>query len=148
MNNSSRVLVCLSGKKDCCDLIEAGNALAKRDGLKLSILIALPQNACFSPDRDTLNMLYEQSKKFDAELTVFFNDAPAECAAEFARKSHAFSIVTGFPSDKSSHFVSKIHSMLPDVPINMVRGNKVFHLSDAQLSESESQMNQLVHSKI
>lgn len=147
MSSSSCVLVCLSGKNDCCDLIEAGNALAKRDGLKLSLLIVLPQHACFSPDSETLNLLYEQSKKFDAELNVFFDNDPAKCASDFARKSHAFSIVTGFPSYNSSHFVSKLHSLLPEIPINLVRGNKVFHLSDESLSGYESKAGQKVRNK-
>lgn len=145
MYNLSCVLVCLSGKNDCGDLIAAGNALAKRDGLKLSILVVLPQNACFSPDRETLNMLYAQSKKYNAELNVFFDDAPAQCARNFARKSHAFSIVTGFPDLRSSHFVSQLHSMLPEVPISMVKGNKVFHVSDELLADNERKSSQMYY---
>lgn len=143
--NSSCVLVCLSGKNDCSDLIAAGNALAKRDGLKLSILVVLPQKACFSPDRETLNMLYAQSKKYKAELNVFFDDAPVQCAANFARKSHTFSIVTGFPDLCSSHFVSKLHSALPEVPISMVKGNRVFHVSDELLANREKKSNQMYY---
>ncbi len=140
--NSSCVLVCLSGKSDCGDLIAAGNALAKRDGIKLSILVILPQKACFSPDRETLNTLYEQAKKYDAELNVFFDDAPAQCAANFAKKAHAFNIVTGFPGVCSSRFVSHLHSIIPEIPISMVKGNKVFHLSDELLIDSERRSDQ------
>lgn len=130
MYNSSCVLVCLSGKNDYSDLIIAGNALAKRDGIKLSILVVLPQKACFSPDSETLDALYEQSKKYGAELNVFFDDNPARCAADFAKKVRAFNIVTGFPGDCSSRFVSHLHSLVPEVPISMVKDNKLFHLSD------------------
>ncbi len=144
MFNSSCVMVCISGKKDCKDLIEAGNALAKRDGLKLSLLVILPQNACFSPNQETLNMLYEQAKEYNAELNVFFDDNPAKCAADFANQSHAFSIVTGFPSLNSTHFVSQIHALLPHTPINMVRENKVFHISDAMQIETQRSLYKLL----
>ena len=148
MYNSSCVLVCISGKKDCNDLIEAGNALAKRDGLKLSLLVVLPQKACFSPDHETLNMLYDKAKEYDAELNVFFDDNPAQCASDFAMQSHAFSIVTGFPSINSSHFVSRIHALLPHIPINMVKENKVFHISDAMQAENEISLKKLLQLNI
>lgn len=137
MENSSCVLVCLSGKKNCLDLIKAGNALAIRDDLKLNILLILPQNACFTPDREILNMVYEYSKQYNAELNVLFDDCPSVCAAKFAKKSHAFSLVVGKPDVNSSHFISEVHSFIPEVPINLVKDNKVFHISDALMSENE-----------
>lgn len=145
MNKSSCVLVCLSGKKDCLDLIKAGNALAKRDNLKLSLLIVLPQNACFTPDRETLNLLYQHAKTYNAELNVLFNDCPSVCTAKFVRDSHVFSIVAGVPDVHSSHFISQVHSFLPDVPINLVRENKVYHVSDALMSEDEKPQNRHSH---
>lgn len=145
MNNSSCVLVCLSGKKDCLDLIKAGNALALRDNLKLSILIVLPKKACFTPDSETLNLLYEYAKTYEAELNVLFNDCPAVCAAKFARKLRAFSIVAGIPDNQSSHFVSQIHSFLPEVPINLVKNNQVYHVSDALKFEDETSISRYSH---
>ena len=41
-------------------------------------------------------------------------------AAVIAKKKGAVDIVTGFPKERSSHFVSALHTLVPDIQISMV----------------------------
>ncbi|MDR0314587.1 MAG: hypothetical protein LBH71_01385 [Oscillospiraceae bacterium] len=138
MRRSTCVLVCVRGKEDYEDLVSAGNAIAKKNGSNLSVLTVLPTRACFSPDFDILTSLSETAKKYNADFNVLFSDSPAMCTAQYVQKGYPLSIVTGFPGINSSHFVSHIYALLPDIPINMVKGNKIFHISDALLADGKT----------
>ena len=47
-------------------------------------------------------------------------DSPAILAAVIAKKKGAVDIVTGFPKERSTHFVSALHTLVPDIQISMV----------------------------
>ena len=53
-------------------------------------------------------------------MSVYFNDSPAILAAVIAKKKGAVDIVTGFPKERSTHFVSALHTLVPDIQISMV----------------------------
>ena len=88
--------------------------------MPLEVLSGFHERDGFSPDPAVLEDLYECAKNENAQMGVYFNDSPAILAAVIAKKKGAVDIVTGFPKERSTHFVSALHTLVPDIQISMV----------------------------
>ncbi len=120
MKDKSCVLVCVTPQSECERLIKAGAMLAKEKNEALEVLSVFHEKDGFGPNPAVLEQLYSCAKDENAQMSVYFNDSPAIVAAVHAKKKGASDIVVGFPKERSTHFVSALRSLLPDVTISMV----------------------------
>lgn len=120
MSRKPCVLVCATSQSSSEKLIEAGRTIAQREGLDLRVLNVQPSCSEQALDSEMVENLHQRCKSIGAEMTVYFNDYPDLVAASHARKYNAVNIITGFPGEKSSGFIARIHMLVPDVTISMV----------------------------
>lgn len=120
MKRKNCVLVCVTPQSKCEQLIRSGSVIAKQYGVPLEVLSVFHERDGVSPDPAVLEELYECARSENAQMSVYFNDSPAILAAVIAKKKGAVDIVTGFPKERSSHFVSALHTLVPDIQISMV----------------------------
>ena len=120
MKSKNCVLVCVTPQSKCEQLIRSGSLIAQQYGVPLEVLSVFHERDGFSPDPAVLEDLYECAKNENAQMSVYFNDSPAILAAVIAKKKGAVDIVTGFPKERSTHFVSALHTLVPDIQISMV----------------------------
>ncbi len=114
------VLVCVTPQVSCEKLISCSHTIAEKENAELKIICVFSKNNCYSPDFDALEILNESAMNFNAELTVHFNDSPAETVAKTAKSLNSPILVVGFPGKRSSGFIKKLHTILPDTPLCMV----------------------------
>lgn len=127
-NTENTVLVCVTPQRSCAKLIRQGELIALKNKAKLIVLAVFAKRDGASPENSAiLEELYEAARMCDATMSVYFNDAPDILAAVFARKKNAGTIVTGFPRERSTGFVTRLHELLPDTPIIMIDGNDREH---------------------
>lgn len=131
MKNNSCVLVCVTPQKQCEQLIRSGAVIARQYGVPLEVLSVFHERDGSSPDPQVLEELYECARNENARMSVYFNDSPAILSAVIAKKKGAVDIVVGFPKERSTHFVSSLRMLLPDVQISMVDvddGGKIYRM--------------------
>ncbi len=129
METDGCILVCVTTQASCRRLINAGAALAKKEGLKLLVLSVFPTNSALAPQLEILGELDRCAKEHDAEMLLFYNDLPFAVAASVAKKYKAKNIVTGFCENGVSPFITSLHTVLPDIPISMVdTDEKIFSI--------------------
>ena len=116
-NETKCVLVCVTPQLSCERLIKAGELIAMENRMPLRVL------SVFGETSMILEALYEAARMADASMSIYFNDSPDILAAVVAHKENAGILVTGFPRERSSGFIAKIHEILPDIPIAMVDEN-------------------------
>lgn len=120
MKDKSCVLVCVTPQSECERLIKSGALLAKEKGVALEVLSVFHEKDGFCPNPAVLEELYSCAKEKNAQMSVYFNDSPAIVAAVHAKKKGAVDIVVGFPKERSTQFISAMHTLVPDIPISMV----------------------------
>lgn len=123
-NKQACIMVCVTQQKSCARLIEAGARIAKEENLPLRVVSVFREsNGLNANDGGVLENLFECSQKFNASMNIYFNDSPALVIAVVAKKTHASTLVTGFPAEGSNGFIARIHEILPELPITMVDEN-------------------------
>lgn len=118
------VLVCVTPQRSCTRLIQAGEMIAMENHRPLKVLSIFKENT--SADEESaavLEELHEAARLADATMSIYFNDSPAILAAVVAAKENAGILVTGFPRDRSTGFITKIHDLVPNLPIVMLDEN-------------------------
>lgn len=115
------IMVCVTPQQSCQRLIEAGARIAREENLPLSVISVFKEkNGLNANEGGVLEELFQCTKKYNANMDIFFNDSPALVVAVSAKKNNASTLVTGFPAEGSSGFIARIHEILPDLPITMV----------------------------
>ncbi len=123
-NETKCVLVCVTPQLSCERLIKAGELIAMENRMPLRVLSVFGEKESASSETSMiLEALYEAARMADASMSIYFNDSPDILAAVVAHKENAGILVTGFPRERSSGFIAKIHEILPDIPIAMVDEN-------------------------
>lgn len=118
------VLVCVTPQIACKRLIKAGEMVAIKNNLPMKVLSIFPEGDSLKSDTaPIMEALYEAARLSDATMSVYFNDEPAILTAVLAKKEDAGVLITGFPRERSTAFVSQIHEILPDLPIIMIDDN-------------------------
>lgn len=120
MKNKACVLVCVTPQSQCETLIRSGSLIAQQYGVPLEVLSVFHERDGISPDPAVLEELYDCARRENAQMSVYFNDSPAILAAVIAKKKGAIDIVAGFPKERSTHFISTLHTLVPDIQISMV----------------------------
>lgn len=127
-NKEKTVLVCVTPQRSCTRLIKQGEKIALKSRSKMIVLAVFAKRDGSSPEiSSVLEELYEAARMCDATMSIYFNDAPDILAAVFASKKNAGTIVTGFPRERSSGFVNRLHGLLPETPIIMIDENSREH---------------------
>lgn len=120
-NKQSCIMVCVTPQQSCQRLIEAGARIAREEKLPLSVISVFKESSGLNANKGgVLEDLFQCTKKYNANMDIFFNDSPALVVAVSAKKNNAATLVTGFPAEGSSGFIARIHEILPDLPITMV----------------------------
>ncbi|MBR2731578.1 MAG: hypothetical protein IKD72_06295 [Clostridia bacterium] len=115
------IMVCVTPQAACERLIAAGLRLAAQARLPLTVLSVFHAKDGLDPGSGAaLERLYAYARAQNASMQIYFNDDPDLVVAVAAKKSGAAMLVTGFPAQGSSHFIARVHALLPDVPITMV----------------------------
>ncbi|MBQ3045286.1 MAG: hypothetical protein IJD49_05000 [Clostridia bacterium] len=115
------IMVCVTPQQSCQRLIEAGARIAREEGLPLSVISVFKESSGLNANEGgALEELFQCTKKYNANMDIFFNDSPALVVAVSAKKNNAATLVTGFPAEGSSGFIARIHEILPELPITMV----------------------------
>lgn len=115
------VLVCVTPQLSCARLIQAGERIAIENRMPLKVLSVFAKKDGSNEEASAiLEALYEAARLADASMSVYFNDSPDILAAVIAAKENAGTIVTGFPGERSSGFIARLHELLPELAITMV----------------------------
>ncbi len=117
------VIVCVTPQLSCSRLIKAGELIAMENNAPLKVLSVFPEGS--GADAETagiLEKLHEAASLAGAEMSVYFNDSPDILTAVVAAKENAALLVVGFPGEKSSGYINRVHSLLPKLPVIMVDG--------------------------
>lgn len=114
------VIVCVTPQQSCARLIESGARIANESNLQLIVLAVFAQKDGMNADTAALENLYETARNENAQMSVYFNDDPGIVTAVVAKRENAQTLVTGFPRDDSSGYISAVHELVPDLPITMV----------------------------
>ncbi len=120
MKKRNVVLVCVTPQLSCKRLVEAGTAIARAADASVRILSVFPKRQCRNPDLNALEFLNRAAADTNAMMTVCFSDEPVDSALQYAGEGDTVKVVTGFPRDDSSSFVSEFHKRMPEMPLSMI----------------------------
>ena len=124
MSDKACVLVCVANPSSCRHIVETGIAIASDRDLPIKVVSILTPGLVTSEDATTIQQLHNITRRCGAELTVFFNDAPALMTAVYARQCNAVHIVSGIPggetAPKANPFVETLRGVLSDVSFTLV----------------------------
>ena len=120
----SCIIVCVTPQDSCARLIEAGARIAEKENKSLVVLsIFKEKNGLNANEGGALETLYGAARKYNARMSIYFNDNPAIVAAIVSKRENASVFVTGFPEEGSSGFIARVHELLPELPVTMVDKN-------------------------
>lgn len=141
------VIACVTPQESCARLIEAGARIAAEENLPLVVLSVFKESSGLNANEGgALENLFECAKRFDARMNVYFNNSPSIVVAVASKKLGAVNLVTGFPEEGSSGFISRIHEILPDLPITMVdKESNEYRIMPVNKRELEAIKLQSVH---
>lgn len=115
------VLVCVTPQRSCTRLIQAGEMIALENHRPMKVLSIFKENTSTDAgNSEILEELHEAARMADATMSVYFNDSPAILAAVVAVRENAGILVTGFPRDRSTGFITEVHELVPNLPIVML----------------------------
>ena len=123
MKKEKTVLVCITPQESSKQLVKAGRAIAQKHGANLEVVSVLPlmeKDGQYNFQTETVEKLYQTAKKEKGEMAIYFSDDPILTVSAHIAKRKPITLVAGFPGERSNHFVSLIHLLLPDIPISMV----------------------------
>ncbi len=136
MNNRKTVLVCVTPQESSKLLVAAGKALAEKNSADLEVISVLPME--YNDERtdpQALERIYGFAKSVGGEMAVYFSDEPTLTVAAHIAKTKPELLVAGFPGEDSNGFVSMIHLLVPELPISMVDGSKVYNILPFEASQ-------------
>lgn len=129
MENRKTVLVCVTPQESSKALVEAGKILAEKNSAKLEVISVLPiESAEEKSDPKIIEEIYHFAKDANGEMALYFSDEPIFTIAAHIGKIKPVLLVTGFPGENSNGFVSAIRMLIPELPISMVDGDKVYNM--------------------
>ncbi len=129
MDKKSIVLVCVTPQESSKNIVRAGKLLAEKNSAKLEIISVLPLGFNDKkPDTKIIEEIYDFAKEENGEMALYFSDEPVFTIAAHIGKIKPVLLVTGFPGEDSNGLVSTIRLLIPELPISMVDGDKVYNM--------------------
>ena len=129
MDKKPIVLVCVTPQESSKNIVRAGKLLAEKNSAKLEIISVLP--LAFNDKRSDpkiIEEIYNFAKEENGEMSLYFSDEPVFTIAAHIGKIKPVLLVTGFPGEDSNGLVSTIRLLIPELPISMVDGDKVYNM--------------------
>lgn len=120
---SEHILVCVTSQEACRRLICVGVEMSKKDRLPLKVLCVMRPGTLSGEAARTLQVLYNISSQYGAEMTVLFNENPALTVAVHARQNKTCRLVIGQPGADGTLFMEALRGLLPDLPMAVVAPN-------------------------
>lgn len=129
MKGRRTVLVCVTTQESSKQLVSAGKAVAEKSGASLEVVSVLPMEYNEKKTNPkTIEALYQCAKEAGGEMAIYFSDDPILTVAAHIGKKKPETLVVGFPKEDSNDFVSMIRLLLPELPISMVDGDKLYNM--------------------
>lgn len=129
MNSEDTVLVCVTAQESSKALVTAGKALAERNSAQLEVISVLAVKT--EEENDAIKKIEEIhhfAKDAGGKMALYFSDEPSVTVAAHIVKTKPKLLVVGFPGENSNDFVSTIHLLVPELPISMVDGKKIYNI--------------------
>ena len=121
MTKTKTVLVCITPQESSKQLVKSGKAIAEKHNAELEVISVLPfEQGEYKIEPQILENLWQTSRSNGGEMAVYFSDDPILTVSAHIAKRKPVTLVTGFPGENSTGFISAIHLLLPDVPVSMV----------------------------
>jgi len=98
MRNKKRIMVCVTQQKSCRRLIEAGSALRRSPSDELHVVHVFKENWRYFghlKEADALEYLFDASRDYGAELSVFRSADIEETLKEYILKTKITTVVMG-----------------------------------------------------
>ena len=136
MDDKTTVLVCVTAQQSSEKLIDAGRAIADENSADLEVISVLPIEGFDSRNNpEILDRLHQHAKGAGGDMAVYFIEDPTLTIAAHIAKTKPKLLVTGYPGEGSTGFVSLIHLVLPELPISMIDGEKVYNILPFESSQ-------------
>ena len=136
MDDRSTVLVCVTAQQSSEKLIDAGREIADENAADLEVISVLPIEGFDSRNNpEILDRLHQYAKSAGGDMAVYFSDDPTLTVAAHMARTKPKLLVTGYPGEGSNGFISLIHLLLPEVPISMIDGDKVYNILPFESSQ-------------
>ena len=127
MDDKATVLVCVTAQQSSEKLIDAGRSIADENSADLEVISVLPIDGFDNRNNpEILDRLHQHAKSAGGDMAVYFSDDPTLTVAAHIAKTKPMLLVTGYPGEGSNGFISLIHLLLPELPISMIDGEKVY----------------------
>lgn len=111
-DNINNVAVCVTGQRDCDQLIRAGRELADSTGGALVVMSALPRLYGQDTAR-VLEYLYECSAHAGAQMLVMYTNRPFEALTDGFKKHGIGHVLLGEPRRRSSQMRTRLKGGYP-----------------------------------
>ncbi len=136
MDEKKIVLVCVTPQESSKRLVSAGKILAEKNSAELEVISVLPLKIN-DPKADVkiVEEIHHFAKDVNGKMALYFSDDPTLTVAAHIGKTKPFLLVTGFPGEDSNGFVSTIRLLIPDLPISMVDGEKVYNILPFEMGQ-------------
>ena len=136
MDDKTTVLVCVTAQQSSEKLIDAGRAIADENSADLEVISVFPIEGSDSRNNpEILDRLHQHAKGAGGDMAVYFSEDPTLTIAAHIAKTKPKLLVTGYPGEGSNGFVSLIHLLLPELPISMIDGEKVYNILPFESSQ-------------
>ena len=136
MDDKTTVLVCVTAQQSSEKLIDAGRAIADENSADLEVISVLPiEGFDGRTNPEILDRLHQHAKGAGGDMAVYFSEDPTLTIAAHIAKTKPKLLVTGYPGEGSNGFVSLIHLLLPELPISMIDGEKVYNILPFESSQ-------------
>ncbi|MGN0468634.1 MAG: hypothetical protein ACI4GY_07930 [Acutalibacteraceae bacterium] len=136
MDSKKTVLVCVTPQESSKSLVAAGKAIAEKNSATLEVISVLPME--LNEEKNSLKIIegiHHFAKDAGGEMALYFSDEPVLTVAAHIAKTKPMLLVAGFPGENSNDFVSTIHLLVPELPISMVDGKKVYNILPFESSQ-------------
>lgn len=87
------VLVCVTDQFSCARLVSVGSELARMHHLPLQVISV--QGTTLTPNAEALEHLFNVSRSFGAEMSVFYDQNPAQNFIQYVKRFFSQHIVAG-----------------------------------------------------
>ena len=101
------VLVCVTDQFSCERLVSAGAEIAKRRSLALQVM-SVQNPMTGGQNAEALDHLFNVSRSFGAEMTVFYDKEPAKNFIKYVKRFQTTDIVAGVRGVEDSPFYRTI----------------------------------------
>jgi len=119
---TTSVMACIADRPDCNRIMKAAAGIAAKEGLPLTALTVLPSGHMSGYATERLQVLYNITERYSAELLVLFSDSPALTVAVTAQQKNVAHLVVGTP--QSGLFIETVKALLPEVPMTVIPDDK------------------------